>query len=177
MLSAPQIKRKHKCKGNVDSQLTTHTLIPNLSYFLFIMILVGITLSCLSIKSCEFVKLPADHNDQVGDALGLHGFEDADTNECTPYGSSFSWDKSETLAQKGSLAAPIMASMALLLLFIEITCCASSFMRALLSLFLLVAILCQGLSFSFYNSNQFWYVLIALGISIVQCHFLRGRFL
>lgn len=116
------------------------------------------------------MKLPADHDDTVGDAIGLHKFEDANTNECTPYGNSFSWDNSETLAQKGSLAAPIMASMALVLLLIEISFCSIRCMRSFLSIFLLLAIFCQGLSFSFFNSSQFWYVLASLEIQTMLQH-------
>lgn len=122
------------------------------------LILTGIVLSCLTVTTCQFLNLPGHHDKTIGGQIGLFGYSEPNTDECTAFENDLSSEPSENMAQKGGLTAPVMASTALLLIMIEACWCNIPCLRYLVFLFFLAAIFCQGLTFAFFNSSQFWYV-------------------
>ena len=117
----------------------------------------GIVFSFVAAFSCEFIKY--DHSSEEGDDesslgyAGLFGYREEDTGECVGYERDL--DKSEKFAKDASLVAPIAASFALLIITLKLcwTSCKGS--RLLVNTSMLVAIISQGITFAFFNSDEF----------------------
>ncbi len=102
----------------------------------------------------------------MASALGLWQYET--TNGCKSYldGSGnnlFQHARSELVAQKSGVAAPIFALSVIFWMVLELCCSRKGssipFIKFIVAVFLTVTQICQGLTFLFFHSEQFWYVM------------------
>lgn len=117
-------------------------------------VLAGVVFSIFAITSCEFIVYTYDKEDGT-ETSGSAGFFQSgeDNNSCSLYDRSF--DKSEEVAKSAAIFAPIAALFAVLVIIMKLSFASCKGSRGTVVLCLVAALVSQGITFIFYNSDEF----------------------
>jgi hypothetical protein len=88
-------------------------------------------------------------------AVGLYRFYDTNSTECVNHFEEDDFGQAEKSARMGGTMAILLACFSLLLMLMEFVCCRCCCSKIFMGLALFLAVIFQGLTFLFFNSDQF----------------------
>ena len=118
------------------------------------LLIAGIVFSAMTVTSCRFVEY-VDGNGNPG-AVGLYLYWNTTMTMCMDLPTFLEYNASETAARMGGVVALMAASFTLLLLLLEFLCCRFICSKLLMGISVLTAQVMQGITFLFFDSEQFW---------------------
>ena len=139
-------------------------------WLLFGWLITGIVLSFLSVSTCNFLdygEIAHEGDDESVDSVslsaGLYMYPNATSRQCDFYPEDRIFDNQESYARLAAAVAPAAATSSLLLLTLECMCCCfhsrvcpflGCVTHPLIALGLIIAQVCQGLTFLFFGSEE-----------------------